>query len=747
MAKDAPDLPAALDERLRHAYQPLAEFPWARYLAERDGTVDPLLWLARQDSKAYGEIFRSLLAAHHVPFTPLEQTTCESRAVMLYLEAATGEGRIDALLEDYGPVPFAIVGHLLVFVHFDPARAVPEGFPRHLCCPLWAPLDDYLQLREDFRDRARSFRAGVAPKAMVSSPPGAAVGQLRSFLQWVLAQPTIDIRDRSTIEFLLASPDGELQPARLSAALYCSMTAARRAEPVLVPATALRLDRAMLQKLPNRERCTELCFAPFLSTPSVVLIAAENPHDSRLQDELARSYPGREHHLFPAAADGIRFLLTLSDVRTAAATPTGGAAPEEDLSNTLFKINPSDWAAKNPRVFGQAMPSLLQFLLSEAVTARASDIHLDVFHRRSRVRYVIDGDASTFHSLPAEYAPQLANHLYDRVCKKSQETDAPTAPKEGSFSFAYMGRPVMVRVAITFANCRKEEPKIVLRLLDRSSGVRDLSLLNLHREEVAIIKRYLREPHGIIVVSGPTGSGKSTTLMACLQDINDPKRIIYTLEDPVEYVIPGVTQMAVASNKAERTRERNSFPEGLRLLLRMDPDVIMVGEIRDLETANAAIEASNTGHLILTTLHANSAVDIIKRLVGMEVDRVNLGENIRLLTAQRLVKRLCTCYKRVPVDEATKGIFARHGVAAPAYVGEPGKCPRCRGLGYFGRTACLELLPVTEELTDLIADGARTMELRKAAQRAGYITLAKSALWRVATEQTSLEAVREKIDL
>ncbi|MDD2765247.1 MAG: ATPase, T2SS/T4P/T4SS family [Opitutaceae bacterium] len=739
-----------LDARLRPACTQIPHFPADAFAAGAE--PDPWVFFQQHDPAAAAAAFAEVLTRQAVPFAPLDQNSCESGAVMLALETAAGAAEpLDRLLEDYGPVPFATVGHLLVFAHFDPAQALPAYFPRHLCSPLWVSLADYLKLREDFRDRARSLRAGVTPRPLQADPPNGHLATLRSFLAWVVRQPTIDSRERATIEFLLASPDNELQPARLSTALYCSLTAARRKEPVLVPATALRIDRDMLAKIPSRERCSSIGYIPFVLTPGVVLIGAENPEEPRLGDEIARSFPGRARHVFPAPVDGIRFLLTLTDAHAGAVKAASGAQ-EEDLSNTLFKLNPSDWAGKNPRAYGKNLPSLLQLLLSEAVTARASDIHVDVFHRMTRIRYVIDGDAEIFHSLPREYASQLANHLYDQVCKKSQESDAPTAPKEGSFSFAYMGRPVMVRVAMAYANGKKEEPKIVLRLLDRSAGVRDLSLLNLHREEVEIIKRYLLQPHGIVIVSGPTGSGKSTTLMTCMQDINDPKRIIYSLEDPVEYIIPGVTQIAVASQKSERTRERVAFAEGLRLLLRMDPDVIMVGEIRDLQTANAAIEASNTGHLILTTLHANSAPDIIKRLLSMkdqdeEVDRANLGENIRLLTAQRLVKRLCNCYKRVPLAEADRALFTRHGVEPPAYVGVPAGCPRCRGKGYFGRTVVMELLPVTQEISDLISEGARTCEIRKAAERAGYITLAKSACWRVASEQTSLQAVQAKIAL
>ncbi len=737
--------PSALESRIQQIYSdPALGFAWAEYVAGRNGVIDPLLWLEKADAKRHGEIFANLAATYKRPFVPLAQTNCHSAAVMLYLEALEG-AKVDVsqVLSACPPVPLGVVGHVLVFAHCDPSEPQPSELPRHLTTIIWVSVDDYLKARDDFRDRASTLRSGVTPRTFEGITGAPTSESLRSVLEWAMKLPTVDSTERNAVDFVLSLTDSELVPQRLPSDLRCSLES-RANTNLLVPGSALRVNPAAMVGIKNRSRCTELGFVPYAVNKRHVLVAVEKETNS-IFDELARTFPGLKPIIAIVSSDAIRYLLNES-TRSKGGVASQQAISEEDLKGVQWVIDTSKYDGKTPRGFSD-IEELLQFFLSDGTGQRASDIHIDIFHNHGRVRYAVDGRAVGAWSMPADLARRLSIKLRDTVCKKGAETESPTAPQEGSFSYAYLGKRVMCRVTIAYNNNDSNQPKIVQRILDTSAGVRDLSLMGLYPDELAIIRRNITRRQGLFICSGPTGSGKSTTLNACLQDINSPSRIIYTLEDPIEYRIPGVTQLAVASKEDERAAGRITFAEGLRLLLRMDPDVIMVGEVRDKDTASMAVEAANTGHLIMTTIHANSSIDIIKRLFSMEVDPTNLGGNAKLLSAQRLVPKLCTCRKQVVITDEQAKLFESKGVKHGRWVCEPVGCPRCRNTGYHGRSVILELLEVTTEIADLISERAPITEIRKATERAkGFVPLITSGLRRVASEQTSFEALFEVVD-
>jgi type II secretory ATPase GspE/PulE/Tfp pilus assembly ATPase PilB-like protein len=727
-------------------------FPgWDAYCAGRNGALDPLVWLERTDPAAHGQVFSDLATKYKRAFTILSETSAQSSACMLYLEAMAGEGReLAEVIDSLGPVPIGLLGHIMVFIHCDPSAPIPPGFPSHLATLLWVTVDDFLRVREDFRDRARALRTGVVPRKLSDNrdPPPSKEQGLRKMLEWLMEQPTVDFPQRSAIEFLLSLPDSDLSLPRLQGDIQCSIAATWAPELPVIPAAMVKMDRTVLDKISNKNRCTDLGFVPYALNARSVLVAADND-SPKLADVLAQYFPGLRPIVARASMDGIRYLLNESNRSATGTQAAKGFVPatEEDLRKVLYSVDPSKFVGKNPRSFVNDVEQMILFLLADATAQRTSDIHMDIFYGMTRIRYAIDGGAQTMYSLPAEVGRRVATLLKDVACKKGEDSESPIAPQAGDFAFSYSGRRINCRVTMWPVNDDPESPRLDIRILDSASGVRDFALLGLFPEEQAVIRKHIRRRSGMIIISGPTGAGKSTTLMACIKDINSPKRIIYTLEDPVEYRIPGVSQFAVTSDEKEKIKGKKTFAEGIRILLRMNPHVIMVGEIRDLPTANAALAGANTGHNMFTTIHANSTVDILKRLIDIGVTRQSISECINLLTAQRLVKQLCACNRQVPVSEEIGILFDQKKIERPKWVCEPVGCSRCRRTGYSGRFLVVELLEINHEIADLISDGASSRQIREAAVNApGYIPLFTSGLRRVANGQTSLAALLESID-
>jgi general secretion pathway protein E len=291
--------------------------------------------------------------------------------------------------------------------------------------------------------------------------------------------------------------------------------------------------------------------------------------------------------------------------------------------------------------------------------------------------------------------------------------------------------PVDIRMS-TMPSAHGE--RVVLRLLDKQAGQLQLAQLNMNATVLAAYQRALRQPHGIILVTGPTGSGKTTTLYAGLDHINQASRNILTIEDPIEYMLPGVGQTQV------NTKVGMTFARGLRAILRQDPDIVMVGEIRDLETAEIAVQASLTGHLVLSTLHTNTAVGAVVRLQDMGIENFLLSSSLLAVMAQRLVRLLCKdCRELRPATPAERELLGAHAVAGQQ-LAHPVGCARCNQTGYRGRTGIYELVPVDETLRKLIHDGASEQALEDRARE-----LAPSIFedgWRKALAgTTSLEEV------
>ncbi len=339
---------------------------------------------------------------------------------------------------------------------------------------------------------------------------------------------------------------------------------------------------------------------------------------------------------------------------------------------------------------------LINAVISEAIRENASDIHIEPFESRLSIRLRVDGVLRQVMEPPIAIAALLVSRI--KIMAKLDIAEK-RVPQDGRISLRIANRPVDVRVS-TIPSGSGE--RVVLRLLDKQAGRLRLEQIGMDARTTAAIDRIIHLPHGIFLVTGPTGSGKTTTLYAALSRINDRSRNLMTVEDPIEYYIDGIAQTQV------NTRVDMTFARGLRAILRQDPDVVMVGEIRDLETASIAIQASLTGHLVLSTLHTNSAVGAIARLRDMGTEPFLLASSLVGVLAQRLVRRLCSdCRRPVRPDAALAGRLHMPLESLQAHtVYEAVGCARCLQIGYRGRTAIYELVPVDAGLRRLIHDDA-----------------------------------------
>jgi general secretion pathway protein E len=369
---------------------------------------------------------------------------------------------------------------------------------------------------------------------------------------------------------------------------------------------------------------------------------------------------------------------------------------------------------------------MINALLSEAVREHASDIHIEPFELRSVVRFRVDG------TLKDVVEPHRALHaaMVSRI-KIMAELDISEKrlPQDGRITLRLAGRPVDVRVS-TLPTGHGE--RVVLRLLDKNAERLDLARLGMDAATLAAMDRLVHQPHGIVLVTGPTGSGKTTTLYSALSRIDATQTNVMTVEDPIEYDLDGIGQTQVNS------RIDMSFARALRAILRQDPDVIMIGEIRDLETAQIAVQASLTGHLVLATLHTNDTVSAVTRLTDMGVEPFLLSSSLLGVLAQRLVRCLCTACRESYVPDATELALlgeSRH----PAVLYRPVGCAACAHSGYRKRTGIFELLHVDDGLRRLIHDRVQEQSLRDYALQGGMRGLRQDGVRLVLAGVTSLE--------
>jgi len=370
---------------------------------------------------------------------------------------------------------------------------------------------------------------------------------------------------------------------------------------------------------------------------------------------------------------------------------------------------------------------LVNSLIQEAINHQASDIHFDPQEKFVSVRMRVDGVLREIEKLPKNIQPSVNSRL--KIISDLDITEN-RVPQDGSAQMKTGKRIIDLRLSI-LPTIHGE--KVVIRIMDRSIGIRNLEDFNFKKERLVLFRQLLAQPHGIILVTGPTGSGKSSTLYAALNELNDPKRNLITVEDPVEYQLGGINQVAVNASIGM------TFSSTLRAMLRQDPDIIMVGEIRDSETAEIAIRASMTGHLVLSTIHTNDSVTTISRLIDMEIPPFLVANSLTGILSQRLVRTVCqNCKTAYPISEEEKVILNRYGrTSEQLYRGQG--CVKCAYTGYAGRIAIQELLIVTAAMRKMITENVNSDEMIRYLKQKGMPFLADDAIDKVIAGFTTIE--------
>jgi general secretion pathway protein E/type IV pilus assembly protein PilB len=378
--------------------------------------------------------------------------------------------------------------------------------------------------------------------------------------------------------------------------------------------------------------------------------------------------------------------------------------------------------------------SIIRFVnqvLTEALDVRATDVHVEPFENRLRVRYRVDG-VLTEANIPPDVRRFQAAIVSRLKILSHLDIAEKRLPQDGRIRLKVGGREIDVRVSVI---PMLHGEAVVLRILDSGGAMRTMDSIGMAARDRSAFEKVLELPHGIILVTGPTGSGKTTTLYAGLSRINNIDRKIITIEDPVEYQLPGVNQIQVS------TKTGLTFARGLRAILRHDPDVVLIGEIRDKETAEIAVQASLTGHLVFSTLHTNDAPGATARLIDMGVEPYLVASSLELVMAQRLVRLICQhCKEEVPAPdmEAFREDF---GGEVPEKLFRGRGCRHCQGAGYRGRQGVFELMPVTEEIRSMTLERASTGMIRKVAVQQGMRSLRQDG-WRLVREgRTTVEEV------
>ncbi|HEV8097549.1 MAG TPA: GspE/PulE family protein [Gaiellaceae bacterium] len=453
-----------------------------------------------------------------------------------------------------------------------------------------------------------------------------------------------------------------------------------------------------------------------------LLVAVADPTDIGRSDDLRLALGHNVRLAVSAPADLERAIKRLYRTQIEV-VESADEAVELTFDPTSERQDISDAGDDSPAV------KLVHATLAQAIEDGASDIHFEPQETDMIVRARIDGVTRPVAQIPKQMQLAVLSRL---KIMGNLDIAERRAPQDGRISIRFHGNPLDLRIAIIPTTHGEQ---VVLRIMHRAVSKPDLGELGMTEAAREHFERAIRQPYGCVVVCGPTGSGKTTTLYTALHLLNDPGHVIMTIEDPVEYQIRGINQIEI-SPKSGLT-----FGRGLRTILRSDPDVLLVGEIRDEETARIAMQAGMTGHLVLTTVHAHNAASAVERLKDMNVEPGLLASSVNCIVAQRLARRLCTDCREAywPTDEELEvmGLLEQKGTA---YLHHSKGCARCGETGYRGRVALYEVLPVTGEIRRLV--GAPTDEIFDAAVRGGMTTLREDGLRLVLEGVSSLEEIR-----
>jgi len=486
-------------------------------------------------------------------------------------------------------------------------------------------------------------------------------------------------------------------------------------------------DPRVTEALP-REFIEQHCVLPLFLIDGVLTVAITEPANLFLIEEIER-VSGHRAQIVVSTAKDIRATLQ-THLPSANVFVIDEIYDDSKLGDFSVVEQEMQDLGNLEEVSGQSpVIKLVNYIIYQAVQDRASDIHIEPDDHVSRVRLRVDGRLVSKLSPPYQMHPAVVSRI---KIMSGLDIAERRVPQDGDVHVMIDGRPIDLRVSTMPG---KYGEKVVIRVIDNRSAIVPLDRVGFGPELLPAWKEIIGASNGVVLVTGPTGSGKSTTLYSALAELSSDELNVSTVENPVEVNLPGVNQFQI------QPKAGFTFAGALRALLRQDPDILMVGEIRDAETAQIATQAALTGHLVFSTLHTNDAISAVTRLVNMGVEPYLVAAILRGVLAQRLVRKICPhCKLEITPDERTKAIVAEVLGECPTLYGGEG-CSRCHGKGYAGRLGVFELLTPTDELLEAVAGGAEMRTLRKIAEECGFKSLKHDGLQKAALGMTTVEEV------
>lgn len=663
-----------------------------------------------------------------LPYLPT-RTACTSRAEAIFRRLALPAGS-----EQESWMPVCSLGPLLICAHYNPASTQRWGIPSEFIIPVLVPRQTYDIYVKDINDRL-NFTPLDRTEAIEITRPIPRGDTLERMLQWFLDQYPFhrpDVREkveRESAQLQAASP-GDAMALKglargLGLAVYFLATGDLCFNAECAPRQTLFPD-ALLEKH---------CVYPLYAGRRVVYLLSRDKNSFAFEDEWL-SGGNATFDFRTVLADREAIIGTINRERSRAAMPAQTRVETElihsDVAN-LVDIDIQEISKLNPSSINVTPEQVIHWVLYRAITGRASDLHVEKYFNTARFRARIDGELKVIHTCPEEQLPRFISLIKNYSNMGQRRQDAQDA------RFSLMLGPRRVDCRVSAIPCRRDLQKLTIRFLDKQDGIKKLSELRLSPRQASVLSEAMGRDQGLILVTGPTGSGKTTTLYALLNSINSDNINIHTIEDPIEYEIEGMNQT--------QTDPLNGihFSEGLRRLLRADPDVILIGECRDQETATAAVNAALTGHLVLTTLHANDCLRAVSRFISMGIPPYLLADALALSQAQRLVRRLCaSCRKPVALSPEVRKVCHDNLIEIPSdvsFINVANGCSECGENGYLGRIALMEMCPMDGELSELIAENAPQSRMRQLAVKKGVLTLYQEGLKQVLAGETSMEEI------
>ena len=469
----------------------------------------------------------------------------------------------------------------------------------------------------------------------------------------------------------------------------------------------IKISKELMEIIPVREMFSKTILPVSLNSGNLV-IAGTNSDDRKLIDDLG----------FETG-----YQISIDEY------------PSDFILNSLKHNFPDYTFEKKKKSFDEGDKNYSEYsniefvnqVIENAVKNAVSDIHFETLENSFRIRYRLDGHLNEVYMLPKDRSMPVASRIKIMAGLDIAEK---RRPQDGRIKITILGRNIDIRVSTLPTNFGE---KIVLRILDKTQLNLDLKKLGLNDSQLELLKTKINSPYGMILVTGPTGSGKTTTLYAALQNIHSVEKNILTVEDPIEYNLQGINQCNVKQDIGF------NFASALRSFLRQDPDVIMVGEIRDKETAEIAIRASLTGHLVFSTLHTNDAVSCINRLIDMGVENYLVSSSVKLIIAQRLIRTLCDC-------KIISDVHLPYEIIGDNKHYQPNGCEKCNYSGYKGRTAIYEMLEIDEEIEKMISKKESTQQIKEILVKKNYTTLNSAGIEKIKKGISTYEEVlRETI--